>query len=1184
MTNHNNIQDIPLSGLRLIEASAGTGKTHTIIELFIRLILEKELTVDQILVVTYTEAATEELRDRIRTKLRDKKVELSKEDIAPENKKNISLLQNALINFDEAAIFTIHGFCFRILKEQAYESSSLFDTELITDQDHLLQETIDDFWRKNFYNLSPAFAAYALQANYSSEGFRKLFSGQLQNPLLKIIPDDTEPEINTAEAPFNLAYDEATDSWNQTRDEIEKILISTDSLKQNIYKKESLLKWIAEFDNFFSSESPSIIFPEKLIKLTPSELEKGTKKGETPPEHTFFYLCENLIEKSKALTAFFDRRLLSLKKDLLKNAGAALKQKKAHHNVLYFDDLLFNVYNALYSSEGSHFAEKIRNKYRAALIDEFQDTDPVQYKIFKKLFIHKNACLFLIGDPKQAIYSFRNADLFAYLKAAEKAGKPFTLDKNWRSEPNLIQAVNFLFSAHQNPFLYSGIDFKKVGPSDEKKDTFKINNVSEPPFQLWFVPTDKEPGSQSKITKPKLQQDISDGVAAEISRLLILAESGKACINDKSICPNDIAILVRKHKQAALIQESLKKYSIPSILHSTGNVFNTPDAQQLIYILEATANPGDERAVKAALATDILGIKGVQLVSTDRNAAFLETEMADFQRYHNLWDSQGFFQMFQQLLIDKEVKPRLVSLADGERKLTNILHLSELFHNCLTQENLGMSAAVKWLSEQVRTEINKQEEEQLRLETDREAVKVVTIHKSKGLEFPIVFCPFLWDGQGKTGSTTAVFHDSNKVLTLDLGSDSIEENIKLSAQENLSESMRLLYVALTRAENRCYLVWGGFKDAGTSPLAYLFHNRNCTGPEDAVRTTNNLFNSLGDNDIFKTLKSYEDLSKKTIQISPLPSDSYNKESYSISEKNPGLSCLTFDKQVYREISFTSFSSIISGRHYESDLPEADEFFHNTEEESTNEDLSIFNFPAGAVPGTMLHEVLEHLDFTATDKDNIDQLIRDKFIHYGFKEKWIPTVRERIKDLLDSPLDPANNELRLSQINNSDRLNELGFYFPIKNLSKQTLGSLFSKTGQTHALVGFAGEIEKLNFSPLNGFIKGFIDLIFRYKGKFYIVDWKSNLIGKDINQYRTENLIPIMQNDYYVLQYHLYTLALHKYLKNRLPNYDYEKDFGGVFYIFLRGINKTKGPDYGIYRDRPQKKLILEMERELTGQ
>ena len=224
MTTGKNKQKIPLSGLRLIEASAGTGKTYKITELFLRLILEKELSVDQILVVTYTDAATEELRDRIRTRLSDEKTTLTKKDISPEIKKNLSLLQNALINFDEAAIFTIHGFCFRILKEQAYESSSLFDTELITNQDHLLQETVDDFWRKTFYTASPDFVEYALQKKYSSEYFRNLISRHLQNPLLKIVPEITEPETETAEKSFNAARKKASACWNQTRAEIEKRL------------------------------------------------------------------------------------------------------------------------------------------------------------------------------------------------------------------------------------------------------------------------------------------------------------------------------------------------------------------------------------------------------------------------------------------------------------------------------------------------------------------------------------------------------------------------------------------------------------------------------------------------------------------------------------------------------------------------------------------------------------------------------------------------------------------------------------------------------------------------------------------------------------------------------------------------------------------------------------------------
>ena len=398
--------------------------------------------------------------------------------------------------------------------------------------------------------------------------------------------------------------------------------------------------------------------------------------------------------------------------------------------------------------------------------------------------------------------------------------------------------------------------------------------------------------------------------------------------------------------------------------------------------------------------------------------------------------------------------------------------------------------------------------------------------------------------------------------------------------------MRLLYVALTRAKNRCYLVWGGFKEAGTSPLAYLFHNRDCTHPAEAVQTTDGIFNSLGSKDILEELKDYESISEKTIQISALPAATDTLEKYTGTSKKLALFDRPFNRSISREISFTSFSSIISGRHHESDLPEADEFFHETRDEAIKEDLSIFNFPAGAVPGTMLHEVIEHLDFTTNTPDKTDSLIRDKFIHYGFDEKWIPVVRNMLRNLLDIPLDPEDKKFCLSQIENNDRLNELGFYFPIKNLSKNTLGSLFKKAPEAElvsALDGFSDKIEKLKFSPLNGFIKGFIDLIFTYKGKFYIVDWKSNLLGKDINNYRADNLVPIMQKDYYILQYHLYTLALHKYLKNRLASYDYEKHFGGIFYIFLRGIDKTKGPNYGIFRDRPEKNLILEMDKELTN-
>jgi len=1173
---------LSLSKAQLIEASAGTGKTYNLTELYVRLILEKELAVDQILVVTYTDAATEELRHRIRTRLRDKKISLAGSGPLPDTDKKKRLLNEALANFDEAAIFTIHGFCYRVLKEQAFESGALFDSELITNQDHLLRETVDDFWRKHFFDISPEFADYCLDKKISVESFHNLVSGHLQNPLLKIIPDISDPEMDGEMGILARVYRKTAAVWRGSQKDIEKLITAPGRMNQRQYRAEAIPGWIAAFDLFFSHEAPPAAFPEQLAKLIPNALERGTNNGHHPPQHDFFPVCEELLSAYDALFSCFEKKLIFLQKTLFPFTRESLKEKKTFHNVLYFDDLLLEVYHTLGKDRDNRFADSIRKKYRAALIDEFQDTDPVQYRIFSDLFIHPDTGLFLIGDPKQAIYSFRNADLFAYLKAAEKTGKSLTLSTNWRADPALIKAVNFLFEDHDNPFLFSDIKYVPVKPPKEGKDRLLINRRTEPPLQLWYVPANKKPRSASKINKPVLRKNIAAAVASEIARLLKLSASGKARISGKPLGPEDIAVLVRTNDQAATIQDSLKKSRIPSILYNTGNIFATDDAVQMIYVLNALATPGDEKKIKAALATDLLGIKEKQLINTVPDSAFLTSEMDDFRKYRDLGNASGFFPMFQQFLVEKEVKSRLISLPEGERKLTNILHLAELIHHYLLQENLGLSAAAKWLTEQHTREDRQQEEEQLRLESDRNTVKIVTIHKSKGLEYPIVFCPYLWDGLSKTRNAPALFHDHDKNLLLDLGSDHIEENRQLANHETLSESIRLLYVALTRARHRCYLVWGGAKGAGTSPLAYLFHHRRCQDPEKAVQETENRFMAMGDDDILKTLLSLEKNSGQTIHVQHIDHTCSRPTPPPDTEIDTALCCRKFQGSVSRDFAFTSFSSLISGRRPDSGLPESDEFHYDPSGATPGEDLSIFNFPAGAVPGTMLHEILEHLDFTTAENSDINRLVRDKLVRYGFDQKWISVIGRQIKTLLSVPLMSEDGDFSLSRLQNADRLNEMEFYFPVKRLSKKRLGTLFRDTAGA-APAGFPEEIDKLTFSPLNGYLKGFMDLVFRYRNKFYIVDWKSNLLGKTLDDYCAENLTPVMQRDYYILQYHLYTLALHKYLKHRLPDYDYEKYFGGIFYVFLRGIAGAKSPDHGIYRDRPQKAFILEMERTLTG-
>ncbi|HHB93313.1 MAG TPA: exodeoxyribonuclease V subunit beta, partial [Thioploca sp.] len=441
---------VPLNGINLIEASAGTGKTYTISTLFIRLLLEKKLTIDKILVVTFTEAATEELRDRIRKRLRDTllafqnnesedKIIIGLLNKYPDRKTIIVNLINAIRSFDEASIFTIHSFCKQMLQDNAFASGVLFDVELITDQNYLLCEIVEDFWRQHFYNASQLFLDYALENGYKNPA--SLLTN-LNYGHLNIIPQFKLTELDTTQ--FQTAFLAAKQAWNQQ--DIQDLLVNSKSLNKNKYRNIPL--WCNELNIFF--QSSTINLPAKFIKFTSSELAASVKKGQTAPKHEFFDLCDILYSCQTDLLQAFDQHLLALKVKLFVITKQKLTQKKQQYNIQSFDDLLFNLHKALTSSNGHNLANTIRNKYQVALIDEFQDTDPIQYDIFHTIYAI-NSTLFLIGDPKQAIYSFRGADIYTYLIASEDADNRYTLATNWRSESDLINAINLLFTQRTNP-------------------------------------------------------------------------------------------------------------------------------------------------------------------------------------------------------------------------------------------------------------------------------------------------------------------------------------------------------------------------------------------------------------------------------------------------------------------------------------------------------------------------------------------------------------------------------------------------------------------------------------------------------------------------------------------------------------------------------------------------------------
>ncbi|MCD6571587.1 MAG: exodeoxyribonuclease V subunit beta [Deltaproteobacteria bacterium] len=1173
--------NIPLHGTHLIEASAGTGKTYTIAFLFLRLLLEDDVGIEEILVVTFTVPATNELKERVRKNIRAalKAFESGSSDDeilnglvkrSADRAGAIRRLKNALMRFDEAAIFTIHGFCQRMLHEMSFESRSYFDAEIISDPRDIVKEVVEDFYRLHFYTqMPPELVSYALNKGYTVRFFLNLLDKASLDSM--IIPEIQRPRLDELLQSSSQAFEELRNKWTETRKEVEDILLNDKGLRQNIYKKKSIPKLIEEMDIYMSSESSELPLFENFVKFTSSKLGSSLKNGFDPPRHIFFDMCDDFAKKADTLQEEMNLYLTWLKRELFEYVHAELPKKKEKMGVLHFDDLLVNMRDALASRHGDALIRAVRQKFSAALIDEFQDTDPVQYEIFRTIF--SDGALFLIGDPKQAIYSFRGADIFTYMKASGDVDPDnrHTLKMNWRSEPGLIDAVNTMFSRVKNPFVYERIGFEKVAGAD-KEERKELKEVEDFSFKLWFLPS-----------VYKTCMNISDagsrivrGVAAEISRLLELGDHGMALIGDKPVEPRDIAVLVRSHSQARKMRDILSSLNIPCVLYSDEDVFDSREALEMEMVLNAIAEPARSGLIRSALMTRIMGNNSRDIEDIIENDQKGEELIERFMNYHDLWERYGFIYMFRRFMAENEVRSSLLAFPDGERTLTNILHISELLGRAAIEKRLGITHLLKWLSEQRDRTLTRPEEYQLRLESDGDAVKIVTIHKSKGLEYPIVFCPFNWGKSKLQDKDNFSFHDeaNDNVHTLDLGSDNREDNSKIAEKEQLAENMRLLYVALTRAENRCYLVWGNINNSETSPLAYLLHHKHIEPGQDILNSME-CIKDLGNEEMLKDLDALVNVKGTHIFMEPLPGGMPSRY-VPASRKETTLSCREFKGRIERSWGISSFSSLASGISQLTDAADHDALYLMPVKEEAKEEIDradIFSFPRGARSGTMLHKVFELLDFTADDSSKRG-LIAEILDQYGFEARWKDAVFNMVKKVLDSPLEKDRRDLMLSRIRPEHRFNELEFWFPLKTISRDSLKRIFAEFCPHEVPGDFPEMIGDLHFEPAEGFMRGFIDLIFSFDGRFYLIDWKSNYLGPRVEDYNQHALMEMMKSHYYILQYHLYTVALNQYLKMRLKGYKYDEHFGGVYYIFLRGVDPAVGPDYGIFRARPSNAII----------
>ncbi len=1181
----------PLKGRNLIEASAGTGKTYTIAGLFLRLIIEKEIPVEKILVVTFTEAATEELKTRIRQQLRNA-VEViasgSSRDpfltsllhSIPDQPKALELVKSAVRSFDQSSIFTIHGFCMRMLKENAFESGNLFDTELVTSQEDILREITYDFWRNNIYDAPPVIVRYILNKNITPDKLLSFSGKRAARHDLKVIPQVKRPDTSSLEKRFAKIFKKTADAWMKARNSVEEIFFDP-GLKKGMYNPKSIPNWLQQMDDLAGSDGSRLELFDKFVKFTSFGIKQGTKKNCQVREHPFFDLCEEMKTIHDKLTSALNQYLLWLRAELLKYTRTELLARKQKKRIQSFDDLLLKMHSALQGRGGKKFAKHIRGKFSAALIDEFQDTDPVQYTIFSSLFKGKQSILFLIGDPKQAIYGFRGADIFAYMDAAKHVDSRYTLKDNWRSEPGLIKAVNTLFKKMDPAFVYREIPFTPVSsPENKEHHFFTQKGRTEPNLQIWHLASqEKKP-----IKKDHARKTIREAVAIEISRLLDLGKKGDAKIGEQHLTAGHIAVLVRTNREAGMIQEALYSYSIPGVIYSSDDLFKSFEAGEMEKLLSGIIFPGSERTVKAALTTDMLGVTGEGIEQLTKDNTSWDNWLIKFSGYHDLWHGKGFIRMFKQLMKEERILRRLMLFHDGERRCTNILHLAEVLHRVSSEKNTGMEGLLKWLSNQIDSPNIGDREHQQRLESDENAVKIVTVHKSKGLEYPVVFCPFGWDSSKVRGAEVHVsFHDEKDKmrLTVDIGSDRFDKNRLTAEKELLAENVRLLYVALTRAKNRCYFVWGKINQAETSAPAYLFHNSK--SGEAFLKATPPRFKTMTDEDILKDLAVIINKSKKNISVSPIPED-IGKVYSPAPATNSKLICREFSGSIKNNWRMSSFSSLVYQHPHGAELADRDtaDHIHHTSQEMFDElPTGIFSFPKGARPGIFMHDVFENLDFTSGKKTHIEEVVIAKLKEYSFEASWGKTICDMARNVLSTQLE-AENIFSLSDITSDKRLNELEFYFPLKKISPEKLKNLFKKHAGQNLTSHLPEQIGRLDFSPTKGFMKGFIDLVFEYNNRFYILDWKSNHLGNRVEDYGQDALQRAMDDHLYVLQYYIYTLALHQYLGVRLPGYNYEKHFGGVYYIFVRGVDPSFGPDFGIFHDRPPYSLIKDLRENMN--
>ncbi|MGT2469607.1 exodeoxyribonuclease V subunit beta [Paraburkholderia terrae] len=1236
-----------LSGRSLIEASAGTGKTFTIAMLYVRLVLghdpsnerARPLTPPEILVVTFTDAATKELRDRIRARLTEAAAYFQ---TAPDKVTTLApgetdllytlreaypvqqwpacarRLQLAAEWMDEAAVSTIHGWCNRMLREHAFDSDSLFTQSLETDQAELLAEVVRDYWRTFLAPLSAADAAsVAAWAAGPQELQKKLRNLIDVAPLLEDAPKPADA-LQAAREAFAHRLAELKAPWKTWPLEMVAVL---DTARKNgqlgrPFAKGNCDRWLNELALW--ADDPLKTKPDLTdtawSRLTPREIAENCQSG-TPPSHPGF---DALVTLRAELDALPDAR-----DDFLSHAARWVAERfaaeQARRAQMGFDDLLTRLDAALRGPNGDRLAGIVRKQFPVALIDEFQDTDPVQYRIFDAVYRQANdgasdggndlatSALILIGDPKQAIYAFRGADIYTYLAARRSCGTQlYTLATNFRSTHAMANATNHCFNIAEQrdegdgAFLFrtSGgnpVPFVTVGAKG-RDDAFVVDGEVPRALTAWWLSAsdDGEP-----IDKKTYIDRMAQSCATEMVRLLDLGQRGSAGFvgadDRNALRPADMAVLVNNRTEADAIRSALARRNVRTVyLSDKDSVFQSPQAAELQHWLAACADPDDGRLVRTALATATLGLGWTQLDALYGNEMKWEACVLQFRGYRECWRRQGVLPMLRRLLNDFGVPARLLgldahkgqSVEGGERIMTDLLHLAELLQQASTLIE-GEHGLIRYLVEerQASSEGNGGgDARQIRLESDGDLVKVVTIHKSKGLEYPLVFLPFVCAHRPANADDMPLkWHDAQGDLQVALADKG--GVLQKVDRERLGEDLRKLYVALTRARYATWIGMAEIKEFERSAIGHLLNGGKVLAAGSLAKSLEEAFGASTD-----------------IAIPPAPEPDLERLAGNDDAARQGKARKS--ARVMREqwsvASYSSLKKISQGAWVAPDTPSEEGFIEardaerelDADDTQSSEPLrrasvqpaarALHDFPRGSDEGSFLHDLLEWaaqrgFAEVAADSGPLREVVARRCSVRGW-ERWIEPLTEWIRQIIMTPLALSEKQgmkaasVALSGLRES--IAEMEFWLAAHHVDTAAIDRLVSEYTVERA------ERPAIEPAQLNGMLKGFMDLVFEHEGRYYVADYKSNWLGADDAAYTAEKIRAQILRSRYDLQYVLYLLALHRLLKARQPGYDYDTHIGGAVYLFLRGLNATT---QGVYAERPPRELIERLDALFTG-